>query len=1019
MAGDSPRAQWGSGNYNASSTMQSNGTPRAQTPSGRRTFTGTQFVAPAASFAQQKYRPSSAQHQRPGAFENRSLETANPSYNQNLYSTQPSPKNPHTMVGFRARPSTAGGARSTHTQGYRQGEESLAVSSNAPHIEMPFLPGQYVTHDFVKNQKPRRQGFQVRNGVHYEREEEPVAKGAMAVSPDVNRSDVTADYDRWGTSTATAFRGWQQLDTTSSSFVPQFVEKDRQVLRFFGYFKEQVHENAVENWRARRLVLHFYLVDGSIHIEEPRQLNSGLPQGVFLKRQRIRNPDGEGDYSIEDFGIGANLNVYGKVIHIVDMDANTRAYFEASGVPTGEPEPYPEDTHEQMLLTNNKLFQARSNPESVSFGIKSMNSRHPRDIRSLLENDRKVLRFGATWHVPFVPGMKWTEKFNLLFYLADGTIEIDDLVLPNQGKKPGKFLNRNKLPKVPKLDRNIDAVGQQVQDCYTEQDLFVGSTINVFGRKMLLTSCDPYTQNFYLEKYNYDQNANKPPATARPALADKVPAPAWSKDHLYGGPEDSLRNFDCLSPVAPKADRARFDEHGNSILRFAAKMVNAGPADVNRQFVATFFCVDDTIAVYEPPIRNSGQNGGRFIERRRIINPFKPYINGNPQCYRAEDFYSGAEVELEGYVFLLQDEDERSQNLRTSCDLTTLKRATEIVDEDVDFVDKMVRRKCLEALMPPRPLFEKFKVEHTSFIDSAAFGRMLRFFEVQLPTDKCAYIFKRWDVNNDGKIDFNEFNQAIRFFVPAVRALIPGADAVFDKLRKRLKENGSSVTDVRMELKRLASLDGDVTRTQVQDTLRMFGGVLEKEEYHCLFDAFDKNKIGTLSVSSFINGLRGSFSDRRREVVRAAFDNVDVYRNNRLSVDELGSVYDAYSNPAVDRGTMDTDQAWAEVCEGLQPSRDRMVGRVEFEDYYKDVSALIEDEEEFVQLVATAWGLSPSSPSHARARQREQNARARSAAMRPPVRSNPLDKWREVSPVKYSHQMKSVPAAYRTKSRPF
>jgi hypothetical protein len=50
------------------------------------------------------------------------------------------------------------------------------------------------------------------------------------------------------------------------------------VLRIFGYFKESVVESAVENWRVRRVVIYYYLEDDSIHVAEPRQDNSGLPQ---------------------------------------------------------------------------------------------------------------------------------------------------------------------------------------------------------------------------------------------------------------------------------------------------------------------------------------------------------------------------------------------------------------------------------------------------------------------------------------------------------------------------------------------------------------------------------------------------------------------------------------------------------------------------------------------------------------------------------------------------------------------
>jgi hypothetical protein len=37
-------------------------------------------------------------------------------------------------------------------------------------------------------------------------------------------------------------------------------------------------ESAVENWRVRRVVIYYYLEDDSIHVAEPKQDNSGLPQ---------------------------------------------------------------------------------------------------------------------------------------------------------------------------------------------------------------------------------------------------------------------------------------------------------------------------------------------------------------------------------------------------------------------------------------------------------------------------------------------------------------------------------------------------------------------------------------------------------------------------------------------------------------------------------------------------------------------------------------------------------------------
>ena len=65
---------------------------------------------------------------------------------------------------------------------------------------------------------------------------------------------------------------------------PKWLKYDRQVLSFRGYFKESVVENPNENYRIRKMIIYYYLNDGTIYIMEPRVENSGIPQGVFLNR---------------------------------------------------------------------------------------------------------------------------------------------------------------------------------------------------------------------------------------------------------------------------------------------------------------------------------------------------------------------------------------------------------------------------------------------------------------------------------------------------------------------------------------------------------------------------------------------------------------------------------------------------------------------------------------------------------------------------------------------------------------
>jgi hypothetical protein len=67
-------------------------------------------------------------------------------------------------------------------------------------------------------------------------------------------------------------------------FEPTFVKLDKQVLRFYGYFKESVVESRLENFRIRKLTIYYFLEDRSILITEPKMVNAGTMQGAFLKR---------------------------------------------------------------------------------------------------------------------------------------------------------------------------------------------------------------------------------------------------------------------------------------------------------------------------------------------------------------------------------------------------------------------------------------------------------------------------------------------------------------------------------------------------------------------------------------------------------------------------------------------------------------------------------------------------------------------------------------------------------------
>lgn len=62
------------------------------------------------------------------------------------------------------------------------------------------------------------------------------------------------------------------------------------------------------------------------------------------------------------------------------------------------------------------------------------------------------------------------------------------------------------------------------------------------------------------------------------------------------------------------------------IMRFTARMAETpkchlSHADVSRRFVLSYFLMDDSLLIFEPPVRNSGIVGGKFLERQKVYKP--------------------------------------------------------------------------------------------------------------------------------------------------------------------------------------------------------------------------------------------------------------------------------------------------------------------------------------------------------------------------------------------------------------
>ena len=99
------------------------------------------------------------------------------------------------------------------------------------------------------------------------------------------------------------------------------------------------------------------------------------------------------------------------------------------------------------------------------------------------------------------------------------------------------------------------------------------------------------------------------------------------------------------------------DDEQTQVLNFKAKLISEHPEDRRRQFMISFFLCDNTMAIFEANVPNSGFKAGKFLQRTRVRNP------DTNQFFVAQAFYVGAKIRASGRVFELLDAAPHTYNL--------------------------------------------------------------------------------------------------------------------------------------------------------------------------------------------------------------------------------------------------------------------------------------------------------------------------------------------------------------------
>lgn len=103
-------------------------------------------------------------------------------------------------------------------------------------------------------------------------------------------------------------------------------------------------------------------------------------------------------------------------------------------------------------------------------------------------------------------------------------------------------------------------------------------------------------------------------------------------------------------------------------------------------------------------------------------------------------------------------------------------------------------------------------------------------------------------------------------------------------------------------------------------------------------------------------GVAGKPNQTRQNLLDEIFSKFDISCDGYLSVDDLKAVYNTASHPKIISGEMTFDQVWASFLANFdQGEDDDKLLRLQWNEYYSAVSASIENDQNFINLLEEVW----------------------------------------------------------------
>ncbi|KAI4067323.1 calcyphosine 2 [Homo sapiens] len=185
--------------------------------------------------------------------------------------------------------------------------------------------------------------------------------------------------------------------------------------------------------------------------------------------------------------------------------------------------------------------------------------------------------------------------------------------------------------------------------------------------------------------------------------------------------------------------------------------------------------------------------------------------------------------------------------------------------------------------------------------------------------------------------------------------------AIQDVLKEKLHKRGVRIlTGLGKYFQQLDKEgNGLLDKADFKQALKVFHLEVSEKDFESAWLILNDNGNGKVDYGEFKRGIIGEMNEYRKSYVRKAFMKLDFNKSGSVPIINIRKCYCAKKHSQVISGHSTEEEIKSSFLETLKVacSKSDEVSYGEFEDYYEGLSIGIVDDEDFVNILRTPWGI--------------------------------------------------------------